>query len=186
MSFLINPFTFAVAGDGDFESIATVTVGSGGAASISFTSIPGTYQHLQVRGILRHSSTGASGGYAGFRFNSDTGSNYGYHALWGDGSSIYSDGLQSQTTLIVNRCTTATQTASNFGAYVVDILDYASTSKNTTTRALAGYDNNGSGLLYVKSGLWLNTSAITSITVSPNAGSWVQHSTLALYGVKAP
>ena len=185
MSFLINPFAFAVAG-GDYEAISSVTVGSGGASSIQFTSIPATFAHLQVRGILRHSSTGAAGGYAGFRFNSDTGSNYGYHALWGDGSSIYSDGLQSQTTLIVNRCTTATQTASNFGAYVVDILDYASTSKNTTTRALAGYDNNGSGLLYVKSGLWLNTSAITSITVSPNAGSWVQHSTLALYGVKAP
>jgi len=171
---------------GNFELISRVEVGAGGAASIEFVGIPSTFAHLQIRGILRHSSTGAAGGYAGFRFNSDAGSNYGYHALWGDGSSATGDGLQSQTTLIANRCTTATQTASNFGAYVVDILDYASTSKNTTTRALAGYDNNGSGLLYVKSGLWLNTSAITSITVSPNAGSWVQHSTLALYGVKAP
>ena len=92
--------------------------------------------------------------------------------------------LQSQTTLIVNRCTASTETANNFGAYIVDILDYASTSKNTTTRALAGYDNNGNGSLYVKSGLWLDTSAITSITVTPNAGNWVEHSTLALYGIK--
>jgi hypothetical protein len=183
MSFLINPFAFAVAG-GDFESIATVTVGSGGAANIEFTSIPSTFAHLQVRGLLRQSSSSASGGAPGIRFNGDTGSNYGYHALWGDGSSAYGDGLQSQSVLYVNRSTTATQTASNFGAFVVDILDYASTSKNTTTRALAGYDNNGNGSLYVKSGLWLDTSAITSITVTPNAGNWVEHSTLALYGIK--
>ena len=48
--FFINPFIFAAGGD--FESIATVTVGGGGAASIEFTSIPGTYQHLQIRGII--------------------------------------------------------------------------------------------------------------------------------------
>lgn len=33
----------------DYDSIATTTVGAGGAASITFSSIPSTYQHLQIR-----------------------------------------------------------------------------------------------------------------------------------------
>jgi hypothetical protein len=36
---------------GDYESIATVSVGGGGAADVEFTSIPGTYTHLQIRAL---------------------------------------------------------------------------------------------------------------------------------------
>jgi hypothetical protein len=70
-----------------YESIATVTVGSGGAANVEFTSIPATYTHLQVRGIGRslEANTGVDVQY--LRFNSDTGSNYAWHQLVGNGSS---------------------------------------------------------------------------------------------------
>ena len=75
-----------------FESIATVTVGSGGSSSISFSSIPSTYKHLQVRCIARSSRTQNSG-YGVIRFNSDTGTNYSYHSLAGDGASASAYGV---------------------------------------------------------------------------------------------
>jgi hypothetical protein len=188
MSFLINPFTFAVAG-GDFESIATVTVGSGGAQTISFTSIPSTYQHLQIRGLLRTERTNSSSGdVAQLTFNSDTGNNYALHALSGDGSAASANADSSRANILLYRTSTDNNSASIFGAFVVDILDYASTTKTKTLRNFGGYDANGSGLIYVSSGLWNSTSAITSITIGPGGQSndLDEYSTLALFGVKAP
>lgn len=80
--------SFPIAVGGDFESIATVTVGSGGASSIEFTSIPGTYQHLQIRGIARTARTGATPKREAvyIQFNGDTGTNYAYHNLFGTGA----------------------------------------------------------------------------------------------------
>ncbi len=181
--FFINPFIYA--GGGDFESIATVTVGSGGAANIEFTSIPGTYQHLQIRMIARSTTSNASS-YALLRFNGDTGANYAWHWLNGNGASAAASGSGGSTEGYVEEFTGNTATASIFGAAVIDILDYASTSKNKTVRALAGNDRNGSGRLYVYSDLWASTSAITTITLPVNSGNWAQYTTAALYGVKAP
>jgi len=182
--FFINPFILSPAG-GDFESIATVTVGSGGATDVEFTSIPGTYQHLQIRSIHRSSQSSVVSTTA-IRFNSDTGSNYARHQLGGDGSTAYAAGQSSQTAGWAGTFTTASQTASIFGATVIDILDYANTSKNTTVRAHSGADINGSGGYYQAcSALWLNTSAVTSIRLIAGSGI-AQHSTFALYGVKAP
>ena len=169
----------------DFDSIATVTVGSGGASSIEFTSIPGTYQHLQVRAVLRSNLASASDTLL-VRLNGDTGSNYAYHRLRGDGASATADAGTSTTSITMARFPGADITASVFGAGVIDILDYASTTKNKTTRTLDGSDRNGSGFIYLDSGLWMSTSAVTSITLIPTSGSWVQHSTAALYGIKAP
>jgi len=180
MSFLINPFAFAVAG-GDFESIATVTVGSGGASSIEFTSIPSTFAHLQVRLIGRSSTTGANGDYFNLQLNGDTGSNYALHAIYGDGSAAYSTALSSVSYMYWSRLATTSHSANIFGAGVFDILDYASTSKATTVRGIQGYDSNGGGRLYLNSGLWTSTAAVTSIKMT---FTWGQHSTAALYGIK--
>ena len=97
-----------------YESIQTVNVGSGGATSIDFTSIPSTYKHLQVRGIHKHSATGA---WATIELNSDTtAANYTYHRLSSDGSNVITE---ANTTL--NRCFTS---YNYWGAVVIDILDY--------------------------------------------------------------
>jgi hypothetical protein len=193
MSFLINPYAFLAAG-GDFESIATVTVGSGGAANIEFTSIPGTYQHLQIRGIARASSSGIY--YSGVRMqmNSDTGSNYAGHLLYGDGAIAAAGATTSQAYFRLWYMTQAAAGASTFAASVIDIVDYASTSKYKTVRVLGGYDNNGAGSTdadkgspYIASGLWMSSSAITSIKFTDHQSSnFAQHTTFALYGIKAP
>jgi len=173
---------------GDFESIATTTVGSGGSANIEFTSIPGTYSHLQIRGIGR--SNFASSGSEEFKIglNSDTGSNYAWHYLSGNGSSAFaSAGSSAAGIRTVSSLPSNQQTASTFGGIVIDILDYANTNKYTTIRALSGVDSNGAGYIGLSSGLWQNTNAITSIKLTNWGGAYdfVQYSHFALYGIKA-
>lgn len=167
---------------GSYESLQTVTVGAGGAAYIEFTSIPSTYQHLQIRMLQRSDYAGTFVGTA-VRFNSDTASNYSFHLLTGDGSSTTSAGYASTSNIDGPTFTGSSITSGVFGTAVCDILDYANTNKYTTTRMLGGADANGSGAINFWSGLWRNTAAISTIRVYPGAGNYIQNSQFALYGV---
>ena len=163
---------------GSYESIQTVDVGSGGASVITFSSIPSTYTHLQIRGIAR--ATNTTNGIL-MRFNSDSSSSYWRHFLYADGASISSNGY-SGTSIEYVYGTTSSQLASSFGANVVDILDYQNTNKNKTVRILSGVDVNGTGgFLQFSSGSWSNTSAISSISLT---FAFAQYSSFALYGIK--
>jgi hypothetical protein len=162
-----------------YESIATVTVGSGGAANVEFTSIPATYTHLQVRGFARSTSTECD---VKVQLNGDTGSNYAYHRMYNSGGVGAADGSSSQTTMFY--CGRIKASTSVFGANIIDILDYTNTNKYTTLRILMGLDDNGSGYNSLASGLWLNTNAVTSIKLIPHAGNFAQYSQFALYGIK--
>lgn len=172
---------------GDYFSISTVTVGAGGTGTITFSSIPSTYTHLQIRAFGHtNRSTGGVADGTRFNFNSDSGSNYTGHSLEGNGTSAssFAEGT-SQTKTMAYGLAGNNSSASTFGAFIVDILDYANTSKYKTTRVFAGTDNNGSGSVYFSSGLWMSTSAITSIVLTPNAGTlFNQYSSFALYGIK--
>jgi hypothetical protein len=174
----------------DYESISTVTVGSGGTSTISFTSIPSTYTHLQVRafGQTNRSTYGLDSVL--FTVNGDTtNSNYAYHILAGDGATAYSAGpgvdRRAQFAWALG-----TTTGSNWGNGVIDILDYANTNKFKTIRSFGGVDTNGTvggigGTVGIGSNLWMNTSAVTSITITPFIGSTIsQYSSFALYGIK--
>ena len=163
----------------DFESIATVTVGSGGSSSVSFSSIATDWNHLQIRGIFKM-STSAS---ARLRLNSDTGSNYAGHILYGDGSSA----LASATTnyAYIEWGVGSFNSTTQFTAFVFDLLDYDNTNKFKTTRTLGGTDVNGSGGgLSLSSGLWRSTNAVNNIEIYPSAGNFAQYSHFALYGIK--
>ena len=161
-----------------YESIATTTVGAGGSASVTFSSIPTTYTHLQIRGITK-STSGLVSTFA--NFNGDSGSNYSRHQLLGDGASASAAGDASVTSFYTN---IFTNTANNYGATIIDILDYANTNKYKTVRTLGGYDANGSGYILLRSALWQSTSAITTIALSPSGGNFDQYSQFALYGIK--
>lgn len=167
-----------------FESIATVTVGSGGTENVEFTSIPQNYSHLQIRGIVR--SNRNTGDALNVRFNSDTGSNYSYHHLYSNGSSAGS-AIGSSVTAIEAWANTIDNslTANAFTIGIMDILDYTNTNKNTTVRSLQGGDTSGAGHVYFSSGLWMNTAAITTIRFYPAYGTGLmQYSQFALYGIK--
>jgi hypothetical protein len=169
---------------GAYDSIATTTVGSGGTASITFSSIPQTYTHLQIRYIGRSTLTGDVASPI-FTFNGDTGSNYTFHQLYGEGSIAGSTGSASQVRVTASQVASQFLSSNIFGAGVIDILDYASTSKYKTQRSIGGFDANGSGALQLRSGVWMNTAAITSITFALGATSdYMQYSQFALYGIR--
>jgi hypothetical protein len=170
----------------DYESIATVTVGSGGAANVEFTSIPATYTHLQIRMIAKNSSTSSGYDFVNMQFNSDTGSNYNSHYLEGTGSgSPISGGVANSVSIYAGDCARSNASYANmFAASIIDILDYANTNKYTTVRTLAGLDYNGSGGVDFQSGAWRNTNAVTSIKFSVSGVDIAQYSHFALYGIK--
>jgi hypothetical protein len=162
-----------------YESISTVTVGAGGQSTISFTSIPSTYKHLQIRMLAR--ATGAST-VGLIRFNSDA--NGVYHQLIGNGSTVTADRGTGNSDVDYFFVADNSFSANVFGGVVTDILDYTNTNKNKVTRTLSGADTNGSGSISFTSGLWINTAAITSISIRTLGTSFAQHSSFALYGIK--
>lgn len=170
-----------------YESIATTTVGSGGTSTITFSSIPSTYKHLQIRYIARDVSSTNDGNSAVLRFNSDSGTNYVRHYMLGDGASVPVGAVQNLTGIDGGLIQGGGGAASCFSAGVIDILDYTSTSKYKTVRSLSGNNTNTtSAVNYVEfeSGLWLNTNAIDSIAITCNGGNLAQYTQFALYGIK--
>ena len=165
---------------GAYDSIST-GVGTGSNTEITFSSIPSTYKHLQVRGIANATNVGES---INIRLNGDSASNYTRHRLIGDGSTASAVGTVSnnQVTFLGNA---GLPTVSNtYGVFVIDILDYTDTNKYTTMKVLSGQDSNGSGGVEFTSGLWLNTAAVTSLSLRINSSSYTTATQFALYGIK--
>jgi hypothetical protein len=177
----------------NFFKIATVTA-AGGETSLSFTSIPSTYNSLQIRGIYR--SNTSIGYQVAMTFNSDTGNNYASHGLYGNvtANTVTTDNRTSNPFATVQSATpVSTDIASAYGGFITDIIDYASSSKNKTLKMLLGSSINNTtgtgtgtgGAIALGSGLWINTSAITSIqlTFTNSSTTWATGSTFTLYGV---
>ncbi len=170
-------------GGGSFESIASVSPTSG--TSVSFTSIPNDYVALQIRGIAR--STTSTSSFA-LRFNSDSSNSYAAHWLYGDGASVAATGSASRTNVwIQGYYPGSTYNSSMFGATIINIHDYASTTKNKTVRSFNGLSTNSASdnLVNLVSGVWLNnTTAISSIEINFNGETIGSGTTFALYGIK--
>lgn len=169
-----------------YESIATVTVGSGGSSTITFSSIPSTYQHLQIRGIAKSSRTGSARNDLIIKLNGSS-TTYAHHQLYGDGASAAALGTASTTQgLLGINCVPSSGYTSQFGVVVVDILDYLSTNKNKTIRSLSGTDNNGAGFVSLSSALWYATPvAVTSIDLTVDgAYNFEQYTKFGLFGIK--
>lgn len=178
---------FSLASTNSYESIATTTLG-GNQTTITFSSIPSTYKHLQLRIFARTNRAANTQANCLIKINSDSGSNYyPYHALDGDGASATASANGSTGTNInVNRLSGATAGASIYGAIIVDFLDYQNTNKYKTTRSIGGVDFNGSGVINFSSGLWMSTSAIDRLDITTINGTadFIQYSSFALYGIK--
>lgn len=160
-----------------YESIATTTVGASAVSSITFSSIPATYTHLQIRANI---FSNANQSDVRVQFNGDTGTNYSQHGLYGSGTAATAGGTANSVFALGGLSGDTTRC----GVTIIDILDYANTNKYKTNRTLAGVDQNGSGYVVLESGNWRNTAAITSITIFTNAANYTQYSSFALYGIK--
>lgn len=181
LGIIASSFRSAAGPQGAYDALATVTL-STSTSSITFAGIPSGYKHLQVRALARNTSNSIT---AYITFNSDTGANYTLHRLVGTGSGASAGGFTGQNSFIMSYfVASSSYTSGVFGAGIIDILDYTNTNKYKTIRALNGVDNNGSGSLALNSSLWLNTSAINSLTITSDGTSFAQYSSFALYGVK--
>jgi hypothetical protein len=174
-------------GGGAYESIASFTA-DGTAATYTFTSIPATYKHLQIRSIGRHAAAISGSTTTFLRFNSDTSGSYDYHFLRGDGSAVQAYGYaNNSSTEIYNSLIYNSSTAGAYGAAIIDIHDYSSTTKNKTVKYFSGSDANtasSSFQVVIGSSLWRNTAAISGIQIYTGGANFVSGSTFALYGIK--
>ncbi len=169
----------AAGGTPAFELISSQVLTSD-TATVTFSSIPQTYRHLQVRYVGQ--TTRNQTDNLQIRFNSDSGLNYVFHDLTGNSSNVQSQAGLSQTRIgpLFNSYFHNAWTAG-----VMDVLDYSSTSKNTTARILQGMPSSDLWRVQLYSGLWMNTSAVSSITFSPlNGPSLYAGSRFSLYGIK--
>jgi hypothetical protein len=172
-----------------FESIATVT-GTGTAASLEFTSIPSTYKHLQIRFCIRgYDTTSRTNDDFRIRFNNDTtNANYYGHFLQGNGATVTATsnaGSAAGGQIIISETIPGAGAADNIMATgIIDIIDYASTTKNKTARFVTGNDRNGSGQMRLGSVGYFSTTAISSIQLLPDPQGFTTTSTFALYGIK--
>lgn len=167
-----------------YESISTVTVGAGGSASVTFSSIPATYTHLQIRALLRNSGTSNNTYTANMQFNSDTATNYSAHYLNGNGTAASAGASTSSSSFYTGLTVDSSTSTLGWGVTVIDILDYANTNKYKTVRSLTGTDLNGSGQVSLYSGNWRSTSAVNAISLSFSANNFSQYSQFALYGIR--
>ena len=173
---LIDPYRFATF-DSDYELISTTVLGTT-ASSVTFSSIPSDYKHLQIRMVARANSAALN---LFVRFNSST-TGYAWHYLEGNGSAVNSGAGSTQSRMILG---VIAQAANRFSPSIMDILDYANTSKNTTVRQLSGADNSSNVWVGLHSGFWNNTNAITDIELTAGTSdSFVSGSRFSLYGIR--
>lgn len=171
---------------GDYESIATVLVGSAGTSSITFSNIPQTYKHLQIR---FNYSANTINDNTHIRFNNDTSANYSWHEMYSGTSEsvgIVTSGSHGGTLVTTAKFGYVGTTSAGFtGVGISDILDYTNTNKIKVARHLVGTVTNGStSYIILRSVAWHNTGAITSITIYSPPGLLTQHSHFALYGIR--
>lgn len=161
-----------------YVAIATTTVGSGGASSITFSSIPSTYTDLVV--LISARSTGADPNIM-IRFNSSS-ANFTQKRLTGDGSSAVSGGTYGEWSAWASA---STDTVSTFGNSMIYIPNY--NSSNNKSFSSDGVSENNGTTAYSTLGaeLWSNTSAITSVSFIMGSNyNFAQYSSATLYGIK--
>ena len=171
-----------------YDLLETTTLTSS-ASSVSFTGLGSysNYKHLQIRMVTRTGRASIDNDNPRIQFNSDTAGNYSWHSLEGwDGSVISGAGTSASFIDLLYSAGAGGSGANVFGANVVDILDAFNTSKYTTTRALSGQSSENRKFVFLTSGSWRNTAALTSITLTTASATDFQiGSRFSLYGIKA-
>lgn len=158
--------------------------------TVTFSNIPQTFTHLQVICMTRISRTANDPSSNQLYFNNDTGSNYNYHGMYSEGNAVSptSFGVASTSTMYIGTNASDGTAAGTFAPMIIDILDYKDTNKFKSCRAITGFSQNtttsGNRAMAIRSGLWRSTSAITSMSFTPNVNQYMAGSTFTLYGIK--
>jgi hypothetical protein len=152
---------------GSFDLLETTTL-STSASSVTFSGLGAysDYKHLQIRLVGRGTNASTASELVSLRLNGDTGTNYANHRLYTDGSTVSSASGTAVNKMWVGNL--PRNSGDIFGSAVIDILDFASSQKLTTTRTMSGavVATGGSIKLTYVSGLWTNTAPVTSVEIS--------------------
>ncbi len=173
---------------GAYELISTA-YGTGSSGTITFSSIPQTYKHLQIRAVARTTSTSVQRFYTSL--NGDAiNANYAVHGLratqTANSVSSYSFANTLTGFYAGDSGSSTGGYTTDLSAHIIDVLDYAA-SKNKTIRHLSGLiDNPSSGehRIGLHSQLWINTSAVSSLSFVMSSGSFSNNTRFSLYGIK--
>lgn len=174
-----------------YESIATVTVGSGGSSTITFSSIPSTFRHLQIRYTARNVGTSQFSNLLSAQFNSDTtsGNYYRRHRLGGRGDNVvYSDSNSGDAYADCGLVAGGGTSSGIFDPGIIDILDYTSVNKNKTIRALSGLagqsTDSQNDVIFFSSLYFPSTKVAIDRIDLTTSSNFAQYSHFALYGIK--
>lgn len=165
-----------------FVKIATVTVGAGGAASMDFSSISGSYTDLLVWVSARNSSSSINDDLL-MRFNGSS-SSYSNRSIYASGSSVGSNSPFTDK-IYGGSINGNTSTGSTFSNNLLYIPNYAGSAYKSVSVDAVQENNATTAYMNIIAGLWSNTSAITSISLFPTASTiFLQYSTATVYGIK--
>lgn len=181
---ILNSQAAAAGVAGAYDLLETQVLSST-ATSVTFTGLGSytDYKHLQIRAVAQANTSGTNILNLNVQFNSDTGSNYSVHRLYGGSTSVQSAANTSRDSLIVWRA--CERSSNDYAPSITDILDFSNTNKYTTIRALAGGYASAEKTIALSSGVWMNTSALTSISFTNNgAVDFTAGSRFSLYGVR--
>lgn len=181
-------FSAGAGGETNSYELISTSLPNGTVGSVVFSSVPQTYKHLQiryavrnneafdaVRGFFLHLAPGATDSAAGNIYRS--------HMLLGNGSSVASSVAAADFRIVQEMVPTTGSTSNSFGVGIIDILDYASTSKNKTIRWSAGVNTSSSSKVALISGARYLTDAVSTLDMYSN-GNFVNGSRISLYGIR--
>lgn len=156
--------------------IATITA-NGSTSAFDFQNIPQTFTHLQLRCFV-----GINTGSVFFCAINNVYNNtkYPWHRLYGDGASTASGSSTTDNQMLISDLANS---ATTFGSFIIDILDYTNTNKNRVIKSIGGFDKNGSGQVSTSSGLYIDTTAVSRITLNSSGGNVLAGSRVDLYGI---
>jgi hypothetical protein len=165
------------------QPIYTQTLGAAGASSITFNNIPQQFTDLKLVMSARDNETAADN-ISFLTFNGDTSSGlYSMTRLFGTGSSTPSDRYSAFNFIYGAHANASTGTANTFTSCEIYIPNYGASAFKSTISDYIITNSSGAAYQVLVSGLWRNTNAITSVSITSNLKTFVQHSTFSLYGI---
>ncbi len=164
-----------------FDLLETVNTS---ASSVTFTGLGAysDYKHLQLRGTIRATRASYDTDLR-LRMNGSVAYNYAFHGLRGTGSTVNTESTSGQNYITAGKFPGSVDASDNFAAVTVDILDFSSTTKNTTIRTFLGTAGDFEQVSFY-GGLYALTSALTSFAIFPESNAFASGTRLSLYGVK--
>jgi hypothetical protein len=150
--------------------VAIATASPAGTSTVTFSSVPSTYTDLVV--IVSGSTAGND--TIGLRFNSDSGTNYSYVQIYGDGTTAGSTRANNETFARIGPM---------YNSQSITIASVMNYSNSTTNKTVVARANNAGNQLNALVALWRNTAAITNVTVDAIFGSFNSGTTVSLYGI---